>query len=213
MKTLVLTLATISLLTACAKDPAEGHTKAEVSAAQVPATTAAAAPTAVMKKFAIAPGTSSLDFVGAKITAQHEGKFSDVSGIVEMPAGEPERAKVRIEVGLASLQIEPEKLAGHLKSPDFFDVAKFPKATFESTSVAALVGGKGTHTITGNLDLHGVKKQISFPATISVAGETVTANAEFSINRKDFGIVYPGMPDDLIKDEVLLRLKVQASAQ
>lgn len=212
MKLRVSTIALFSLLTACAKDPAEGHTKAEVSAAQPPATTAAA-PTEAAKKFAIAPGSGSLDFVGAKITAQHEGKFSDVSGIVEMPVGRPEQGKVRVEVGLASLQIEPEKLAGHLKSPDFFDVAKFPKATFESTSIVASTGGKGTHTVTGNLDLHGVKKQISFPATIAASADVVTANAEFSINRKDFGIVYPGMPDDLIKDEVLLRLKLEAKAQ
>lgn len=212
MKTRFSALALFVLLVGCAKDPSEGHTKAEVSAAQTPAP-AAEAPAEASKKFAIAPGSSSLEFVGAKITATHEGKFPDVSGMVEMPPGKPELGKVRVEVGLASLQIEPEKLAGHLKSADFFDVEKFPKATFESTSIAASVGGKGTHTVTGNLDLHGVKKQISFPATIGSEGSVVTANAEFAINRKDFGIVYPGMPDDLIKDEVLLRLKLRASAE
>jgi polyisoprenoid-binding protein YceI len=98
----------------------------------------------------------------------------------------------------------------HLKSPDFFDVAKFPKATFTSTSIKA-GGEKGaTHTVTGNLELHGVKKSISFPATIKVAGDAVDANASFGINRKDFGVNYPGKADDLVKDEILLTLTIHA---
>jgi len=64
--------------------------------------------------------------------------------------------------------------------------------------------------VTGNLELHGVTKSITFPATITVQGDTVAVKAEFAINRKDFGIVYPGKPDDLIKDDVLLRLNISA---
>jgi len=55
-----------------------------------------------------------------------------------------------------------------------------------------------------------VTKSISFPATIKVRGDTVDVDAEFAINRKDFGIVYPGMPDDLIRDDVLLKLQLRA---
>jgi polyisoprenoid-binding protein YceI len=66
-----------------------------------------------------------------------------------------------------------------------------------------------THTITGNFDLHGVKKSISFPATIQVAADSVSANAEFSINRKDFGINYPGKADDLIRDGVVIKLTLK----
>jgi len=68
----------------------------------------------------------------------------------------------------------------------------------------------GQATVTGNLELHGVKKSIRFPATFTVEGGVVKANAEFSINRRDFGLVYPGMPDDLIRDDVLIRLAIQA---
>jgi hypothetical protein len=71
----------------------------------------------------------------------------------------------------------------------------------------------GTHTITGNFDLHGVKKSISFPATIQVSPDSVSANAEFSINRKDFGINYPGKADDLIRDGVVIKLTIQGSSQ
>ena len=94
-------------------------------------------------------------------------------------------------------------LRKHLKSPDFFDVEKFPTATFKSTAIEKTDDG---HTITGDLTLHGVTKRVSFPATVTVTDGQVTANSEFSINRNDFGIVYPGMPDDLIRDLVVIKL-------
>jgi polyisoprenoid-binding protein YceI len=93
-----------------------------------------------------------------------------------------------------------------LKTPDFFDVAKFPKATFVSTKVEA--AGGDNYNVTGNFDLHGVKKSISFPATIKVTPDNVAVVAEFSINRKDFGIVYAGKADDLIRDGVVIKLNL-----
>jgi hypothetical protein len=56
----------------------------------------------------------------------------------------------------------------------------------------------------------GNKASLPFPATIMITASRVMASAKFSINRKDFGLVYPGMPDDLIRDEVLIKLKVDA---
>ena len=64
--------------------------------------------------------------------------------------------------------------------------------------------------MTGNLTLHGVTKSIQFPAKIAVAPEAATLDSEFFINRKDFGINYPGMTNDLIRDEVVIRLAVRA---
>ena len=68
--------------------------------------------------------------------------------------------------------------------------------------------GGGTHNITGNFDLHGVKKSVTFPATIQIAADKVTVNAEFSINRKDWGIIYAGKTDDLISDGVVIKLSL-----
>ena len=83
-------------------------------------------------------------------------------------------------------------------------MAKYPKAAFTSSQIKAGGEGGATHTITGELDLHGVKETISFPATISVGADTASGTAEFVIKRQDFGIVYPGKQDDLIRDDVLL---------
>jgi len=98
-----------------------------------------------------------------------------------------------------------------LKTADFFDVAKFPEATFVSTSIKAGGENGATHTVTGNLTLHGVTKSITFPATISVTGGVATVDANFAINRKDFGINYPGAQDNLIRDDVVMKLTIHAN--
>jgi polyisoprenoid-binding protein YceI len=66
------------------------------------------------------------------------------------------------------------------------------------------------YVVTGNLELHGVTKSVTFPATIDVTPSAVAVKAEFGVNRKDFGIVYPGAADDLIKDNVLLQISLTA---
>jgi polyisoprenoid-binding protein YceI len=180
------------------------------SAATSSATSAAASKPASGDAFTIDPAASKVGFVGSKVTGKHEGTFSKVSGTVTPSGGKAEGGSVTIEIDLDSVKTDDQKLDAHLKSPDFFDVAKHPKATFTSSEIKA-GGDKGaTHTVTGELDLHGTKKTISFPATIQVGAEDATANAGFSINRKDFGIVYAGMKDDLIRDDVLIKLSVKA---
>ncbi len=186
----------------------DNRPRATTAAPVAPASQAAAA--GPKEALAIALDQSKLGFVGRKLTGSHDGSFAKFGGKIELAGGKAEGSAVSIDIDMASLAAEPAKLLGHLKSPDFFDVEKFPKATFASTSVVAGGAGGATHTITGNLTLHGVTRSVSFPATIAVAADAVTANAEFSINRKEFGIVYPGMPDDLIKDDVSIKLSIKA---
>lgn len=190
----------------CNNNPAEGKSVAKVSepaqvAQQLGAATAA-------NKYVFSNAASKIEFVGAKVTRKHDGAFNTFSGALELVDGEPTKSVVTFEVATASLTADDPKLTSHLKSPDLLDVDKFPKATFTSTAVKTGGEGGATHTVTGNLSLHGVTKSISFPAKIKLADAAVDVDAEFAINRKDFGIVYPGMPDDLIKDEVLLKLKL-----
>ena len=111
---------------------------------------------------------------------------------------------------MASVKTDTDQLTQHLKTPDFFDVSKFPQASFTSTEIKP-GGDKGaSHTITGNFQLHGITKSISFPATISVTPEAVNVESTFSINRKDFGINYAGAADNLIRDDVVMSLHIKA---
>jgi polyisoprenoid-binding protein YceI len=214
----LLAIPALLSLAAC-EDPAKDVPKAKVEATSAaPKATGAtgaatgavvATPPAGAETLTLDP-TSTVGFVGSKVTGKHEGKFEKVSGTVSLVGGKAEGGKIVIDVDASSLKTDSDKLDGHLKSPDFFDVAKFPKATFTSTDIK--VGGEkgATHTVSGELDLHGEKKNISFPATITVAADGVSGTAEFAINRKDFKIVYAGKPDDLIRDEVVLKLALKA---
>jgi len=153
--------------------------------------------------YTVVKAKSSIGFVGRKVTLDHEGSFADFTGSVSIDEGRS--ASVNFTVKMASVVVEPEKLRGHLMSADFFDVEKHPAATFKSTAITESAEG-GTHTVTGDLTLRGVTRKISFPATLKAEGATAHGMSEFKINRKDFGIVYPGMPDDLIADDVLIKL-------
>jgi polyisoprenoid-binding protein YceI len=155
------------------------------------------------------PPDSKIAFTGAKVTQKHEGRFRSFEGTIGLVNHEPLMSAVQVNIDLTSLTIDSEKLAGHLKSADFFDVAKFPKATFSSTTIRP-GGAPSTYNVTGKLDLHGVTRPLTFPATIKLASGNVEAEGEFTINRKDHGIVYPGMPDDLIRDDVSIKLTIRA---
>ena len=201
-----------ALLLAACSTGMEGKPKAEVkdvepdaeAEAEAEAAAAAAEEDAPVSKLVVDAQASKIGFRGAKVTGHHDGGFNAFTGTAEVAGDEP-RA-VAFEVDMSTTWSDNEKLTGHLKSPDFFDVEKFEKSTFSSTKITPKVDGEYTHVIEGTLNLHGETKAISFPAKIVVAEDDVRGSSEFKINRKDFGIVYPGMPDDLIKDEVLIKL-------
>ena len=195
-------LVLVGLITESCADPAANKPKADVAPA-VPESQAKAAGT---ESLVISPDNSKVDFVGSKVTRSHNGSFKSFTGTIDLVNNSIEQSRVTIDIDTASIVADEADLTKHLKTPDFFDVAKYPKASFTSTKIEP---AGATHKVTGNLDLHGVKKSITFPATIQLAADTVSVNAEFSINRKDFGIVYAGKADDLIRDGVVIKLMLK----
>jgi polyisoprenoid-binding protein YceI len=193
---------------ACDADPAKGKAKAAVSEPS-PGSATQSIPGA--KRFTFDEASSSIEFVGAKVTGKHVGKFGAFQGVIQLVPNELTKSQISVSVDAASLTSDDAKLTKHLKSPDFFAVEQYPKARFTSTSIAPSGAEGATHTITGNLELRGVTKQIEFPAHITAMAEAIEATAEFSINRKDFGVAYSGMAGDLIRDQVLLMIKVRAT--
>lgn len=199
----LLIIGLLSLLTVACANPAEDKPKA-VTGEAAPAGTS----TAGGENYSIAPDNSKIQFVGSKVTGSHNGSFEKFSGVINYQ-GQPETSRVNITIDMNSVTTDDPKLTAHLKTPDFFDVATYPQATFESTQITAGSDKGGTHTVTGNLTLHGVTKSITFPATIAVNPGAITVNSSFAINRKDFGINYAGASDNLIRDEVVLTLQVK----
>lgn len=193
------------------KSEIDGKTAAVVeepsTAAAVAETTSAAAVEAADVPLNLEK--SKVEWVGAKVTGDHKGGFNTFSGSVKF-AEDGKLAAVSVEIDTTSVYSDADKLTEHLKSADFFEVEKYPKSTFQSTAIA--YNDDGTFSVTGDLDLHGVKKVITFPASATVEGGEFIATSEFTLQRFDFGIEYKGQADDLIKPEVLMKLTIAAPA-
>ncbi len=206
MKKTILSLAPAfligALLTSC-ENPADKTTDAKVDEAQEELE-------GTGTKF-VFDYSSTIGFTGSKVTGSHDGGFKTFSGHFMMAEDDEAPTAGEFTIEMDSLWSDSEKLTGHLKNEDFFAVDQYPTTTFKLTK--ATKTGEGAYEISGNLTLHGVEKNITFPVTASRDGDNASFQAEFDINRKDFGIVYAGKTDDLIRDEVVIRLDFKAAAE
>ncbi len=202
---LALPAAVLALSLASCENPADKTADASVKEA-VAKTDDKAAGT----KYVFTPD-SKIGFTGSKVTGKHDGGFKTFTGHFTIKDGAPVGNDHKVVIDMASTWSDNEKLTGHLKAPDFFDVEKFPQTTFDVTEIKK--DSDTAYTVSGNFKLHGVEKNISFPATVSKDGETVKISASFDVKRKDFGIVYPGKAEDLIRDEVVIKLDLVAKPE
>lgn len=159
-------------------------------------------------EYRIDTNRSTIKWKAAKVTRAHDGGFRRFDGTVSVDGDSV--TGVRLTIQTNSIWADDERLTGHLQSPDFFKVAEHPTATFEADRFAPTDSAGMTHMVTGNLTLLGETRAVTFPAKITVGGNEVTATGDFIINRKDWGILYPGAPDDLISDDVRLLLDITA---
>ena len=216
---IVVTIGLTLDVAACA-DPTQDKPKATVSDPVVTASAssgAASVPALAMPPDASAPNGSGVDvfsnadskigFVAGRIGGTHEGSFDTFTGTFSLVENDPTKSSLTIDVQAASVEADEPWLRERLKSA----AGEFPKVSFQSTAITK-GGDKGaSNTVTGNFQLHGVTKSITFPATISVSGGSVSMDSEFSINRRDFGMIYPSKPDALIKNDVLIKLTLRAA--
>ncbi len=208
LKRCIVILAAAGLLAGCG-NPADRVAKATVTSTNGSAGTATTgeSTTGASRAYVFGPENSSIQFTGSKVTGKHEGGFKKFSGQLKADGDKLAATGNKVEIETASIYTDTDRLTRHLQTPDFFNVAQFPTATFETVSITA---NQTNSTVTGKLTLHGITKEISFPANIKVTPESVDVDAQFAINRLDFDIKFRGMPNDLIRNDVVLRLKVKA---
>jgi polyisoprenoid-binding protein YceI len=166
------------------------------------------APSSMAASYAVVAEKSKIGFVGSKVVGSHSGGFEVFRGSVQLEGVTAIGGSVDVEIDMKSVVSDDEKLSRHLLGADFFDVDNHPMATFKSTKVEAGGSDGATHVISGRLTLRGITKAIDVPAVIVVSGDVVTVKSKLSINRKDFGIEYPGMADNLIQNEVSISLEL-----
>jgi polyisoprenoid-binding protein YceI len=136
----------------------------------------------------LSPQNTKIQFVCAHVGARpdpRKGGFAKFTGKAQLE-GQTLKS-LTVDIDPSSIGTEFEKLTNHLKSPDFFEVRKYPTARFESTKIEP---GSGAAKVTGNLTLHGVTKEISFPATVEITDAGLKLQSEFTIDRTEFGINY-----------------------
>lgn len=213
MKKISLAILSLSLFLAACEDPAANKTRAVTSNASTPAAnsqTPTAPVAAKGESLEITPENSKVLFVGSKVTGKHDGGFKKFTGTIELVSEKPETSRVYVDIDATSVFTDADGLTEHLQTGDFFDIKKFPKASFGSTSIVPdAAKGANAYTVTGDMELRGARKSVTFPATIIVSAADVSVTSEFSINRKDFGIVYAGKADDLIRDDVVIKLDLK----
>ncbi|BDC51334.1 polyisoprenoid-binding protein [Bryobacterales bacterium F-183] len=146
-----------------------------------------------------------------------KGEFTKTTGTVTFDPKNLAASSVDATIDVSTISTREERRDAHLKSPDFFDVAKFPTMTFKSTKFEA--AGAGKYKVTGNLTLHGVTKPVVLelsnvtPETKGMQGETrIGGQATTKINRKDFGLTWSKTMDGggaVVGDEVDITLDLE----
>ena len=167
-------------------------------------------------------GTFTIDASHSRVgfSARHamvtkvRGSFNDFTGSASVTDGVSE---INIEINAASIDTRSADRDGHLQSPDFFDVAKFPKITFASTSVKD--SGSDKLVVEGNLTIKDVTKSITIEFAYEGTATDPYGNARFGfegsseINRKDFGLVWNAALETggvIVSDSIKLEFEISA---
>jgi polyisoprenoid-binding protein YceI len=151
------------------------------------------------------------------VVSKTRGKFAKFSGAIQFDPADLTKGTVNVEIDPASVDTGDAQRDGHLKSGDFFEVEKFPKASFKSTKVVEK--GEGKLQITGDLTLRGVTRPVVLDASYEGSGkdpwggERAGFTATTTINRTDFGVSFNKALETgglLVGEKVELQLEVEA---
>jgi polyisoprenoid-binding protein YceI len=142
--------------------------------------------------FKVDAAKSTFKWTGKKVTGTHWGyiKFSD--GSLSVEKGILQGGSFNVDMNSMDCQDTQgeygQKLIGHLKSEDFFGTEKFPKASLVIKSATAK--GNNQYDVKADLTIKGATNEVSFPAIVTIVGNTATAVASFNVDRTKFGIKY-----------------------
>jgi polyisoprenoid-binding protein YceI len=167
--------------------------------------------------YTIDPAHSTAEFkVRHLMVSNVRGHFSGITGTVVFDPSAPEKSRVEATIDATTIHTRDEQRDTHLKSADFLDVEKHPTITFVSKKIT---GGDGEWTVTGDLTIHGVTKEVTLdvegpaPEAKDPWGNVKTgATATNKISRKDFGMVFNMALETggvMVGDEVTITLELE----
>jgi polyisoprenoid-binding protein YceI len=168
-------------------------------------------------------GSSKVEWLGKKVTGQHNGTINLKSGMLDVQKSEIKGGHFVMDMqSIVCLDLEDpgynKKLVDHLKSDDFFSVASHPTSEMKIKSVKAGEEAGKVH-ITGDLTIKGITHPVEFPAHIKMDGDKMMATAEITIDRAKYNVRYgsgsffKGLGDKLIYDDFTLTVNLVGSAK
>jgi polyisoprenoid-binding protein YceI len=166
--------------------------------------------------FVIDKAHSEASFQVRHFVTKVRGRFNDFTGTIQVDRANPAASSVELSIQSASLDTGHPGRDKHLRSADFFDVEKFPEITFKSSRIVPR--GQDRYDVTGLFTLHGVSKELTVPVSFlgfigSGPAEKAGFSADFTLNRKDFGIVWNRALDaggTVLGDDVFITVNVEA---
>ena len=155
----------------------------------------------------LVPAQSEIAFVSKQMGVPMEGSFKRFDAQIAFDPAKPETGKVTFTVDIASITLGSPESEAELPKTTWFNTAKFPQATFQSSGIKALGGGK--FEVTGKLGIKGNMRDVTVPLTLTQAGTNTTATGTFSIKRLAFKIGENEWADtSMVADDVQVKFKL-----
>jgi polyisoprenoid-binding protein YceI len=159
---------------------------------------------------------STLGFEVRHLFSKVPGKFDEFTGSIQYNETDPEKSSVAVTIQTKSVDTSNDMRDNDLRSPNFFDVAKYPEITFESKSVKKT--GDGKFDVTGDFTMHGVTKEVALKVELlgkgaGMQGATVSGwEATTAIKRSDYGLAWNKVIEgtQVVGDDVSIDLKIEA---
>ena len=163
--------------------------------------------------YTIDPAHTSFGFtVKHMMISNVPGEFDKFEGQIVYSPADIASSQVNVNIDVNSINTRIDKRDAHLRSPDFFDAAKYPNITFVSTKFTS-------SAITGNLTMKGVTKEVTIPVTISgpvktmMGGQAIGITGSVTINRQDYGINWNKALDQggwAVSNDVIITISIEA---
>ena len=165
----------------------------------------AAAPALAQQK--LVPAQSEIVFVSKQMGVPVEGRFKKFDAQIAFDPAKPATSKIAFTVDIGSATLGVRETDAELPKATWFNVPKFPQATFQSTAIKGLGGGK--FEVAGKLGIKGVTQDVVVPVVLTQAGTTTTAVGSFPLKRLTFKIGENEWADtSMVADDVQVKFKL-----
>ncbi|MCW5656599.1 MAG: YceI family protein [Burkholderiaceae bacterium] len=153
------------------------------------------------------PAQSEVVFVTRQMGVPVEGRFKTFTAALDLDPKKPEAGSVSVQITMLSGLLGVAEADAELPKPIWFNVAKFPEATFKSTSIKS--EGNGRFLVNGKLTIKGISRDVTVPVTITQSGPNSTATGTFVVKRLDHTIGQEEWADTtVVANDVQVKFKL-----